>query len=387
MSGVPRVFPLPEEAFERQRALLGAYVTSNREAPRPTRWRVIAAAATVVIGAMLVMPGLGLGGRVLDLFRGTGPSLDGDRLRSPRWSPDGRRIAFTGGGFLWVMNTDGSDLRKLELTRYAVFEWSWSPAGQRVAFVSGRSRRNHLGLLPNNDLYVVNADGHGQRLLTRKASNDAPAWSPDGQSIAFQSLRDGLGEIYVMNADGTGQRNLTRSPATDFGPVWSPDGQRIAFTSDREGNGEIYVMNADGTRQRNLTRNPASDVGPVWLPDGRRIAFASDRSGGRWPDETYIVNADGSGQWKWGPDYPVWSPNGRRVAFVSNRDGDDEIYVMNADRSGTRRLTSNSAEDGGPAWSPNGRRIVFISNRDGTQAIYVMNADGSGQRRLTPRGP
>jgi len=382
MTGVPHEFPLPEDVFERQRSLLGASVT-GRQSTRPTRWRVVAVAAVIAVGGVLVMPGLGLGGRVLDLFRGTGPSLDGDLLRSPRWSLDGRKIAFTGGGFLWVMNADGSDLRKLEVTRGG-FAWSWSPDGQRVAIVISRGRRDHLGPLRNNDLYVVNADGSGQRLLTRRASTDTPAWSPDGRSIAFQSLRDGLGEVYVMSADGTAQRNLTRSPATDFGPVWSLDGREIAFTSDRDGNAEVYVMNADGTGQRNLTRNPASDVGPVWLPDGRKIAFVSDRSGGRWPDETYITNADGSGQRKWGLGGPVWSPDGRRIVFVRGRGGAEEIYVMNADGSGKRRLTRNSAEDSSPAWSPDGRRIVFISIRDGTQAIYVINADGSGQRRLTP---
>ena len=82
-----------------------------------------------------------------------------------------------------------------------------------------------------------------------------------------------------MNADGSGQRNLTRSPAHEGIAAWSPDGRKIAFISDRDGNGEIYVMNADGSRQRRLTLDPASDYAASWSPDGRKIVFVAGRPG------------------------------------------------------------------------------------------------------------
>ncbi len=92
-----------------------------------------------------------------------------------------------------------------------------------------------------------------------------------GGLIAFTSGRDGNAEIYLMAADGSGQRRLTRNPPANFAPAWSPDGRRIAFTSFRDGNAEIYVMAADGSGQRNLTRNKADDGSPAWSPaPGRR---------------------------------------------------------------------------------------------------------------------
>ena len=82
---------------------------------------------------------------------------------------------------------------------------------------------------------------------------------------------------------------------------------------------------------------------------------------------------------------PTWSPDGRKIAVVSGRHGPEnsEIYVMNADGSGQRRLTRNAAFDRAPAWSPDGRKIAFLRERDGKSGVYVMNADGSAQRRLT----
>ena len=111
--------------------------------------------------------------------------------------------------------------------------------------------------------------GCGRWRASRRSTAQTLNWSPDGRKIVFVSDRDGNLEIYVMNADGSGQRNLTRHPGYDSDPEWSPDGRKIAFATKREGNFEIYVMNADGSGQHNLTRNPAPDRFPVWSP-GRK---------------------------------------------------------------------------------------------------------------------
>ena len=98
----------------------------------------------------------------------------------------------------------------------------------------------------------------------------------DGRRIAFNSHRDGNGEIYLMNADGSGQRILASNPSTqEDSPMWSPDGRTITFRTDRDGNSELYAMNADGSEPRNLTRNAAYDSPGLWSP---AVARSSSRA-------------------------------------------------------------------------------------------------------------
>jgi TolB protein len=211
--------------------------------------------------------------------------------------------------------------------------------------------------------------------------------------IAFTSgppYTGGPGELYVANADGSQKRLLARLPRSVGGDVaWSPDGQTIAVGSF----GTVVFVNADGSGQRNITKEWTLEGRPVWSPDGRRIAFM--RTWGNDGD-IYVMDADGSGirrltrtpgpGWTW---FPIWSPNGRRIAFgkiaVTFRPARKphylqtaEVWVMNADGSGQRRLALGWA--GG--WSPDGQKIA-LTRENRTSEIYVMNADGSGQRRLT----
>ena len=136
---------------------------------------------------------------------------------------------------------------------------------------------------------------------------------------------------------------------------------------------------------RRLTNNSALDQTPVWSPDGQKIAFASERDGNQ---EIYVMDANGANTrrltFNSTDDYsPAWSPDGRKIAFSSERDGNVEIYVMDTDGANPRRLTSNSENDYRPAWSPDGQEIAFMSYRDGNQEIYVMDTDGANPRRLT----
>ena len=245
-------------------------------------------------------------------------------------------------------------------------------AQARIAFVSDRDG--------NAEIYVMDADGGNQQRLTNNRHGDAsPSWSPDGKRIAFISDRDGHVnirdspnyEIYVMDADGGNQLNLTNDPHNDKSPSWSPDGQRIAFVSIRDGNQDIYVMDADGDNQRRLTHHDRSDMDPSWSPDGKRIAFTSGRDINA---EIYVMDADGGNQQNLTnhPDAdrsPSWSPNGKRIAFVSNRTRDlnPDIFVMDADGSNPRNLTNHPEDEENPAWL---NPVLSVSPADKTFTIW-----------------
>lgn len=295
---------------------------------------------------------------------------------------------------LYLINADGAGLRRL--TRNAdLGDPAWAPDGTKLVFVA-RVERGGAACRPagrcHEEIYVINADGTGLRRLTRNAVFDGnPVWSPDGRRIAFVRDRDRQTvNIYVMNADGSDQRRLTpnlrRRPWIEL--AWSPDWKKIAFVASggHRGAADIFVMNADGSGLRNVTNTVTTSFDFAWSPDGRRIAYLEGSPGGA---PLTVVNADGTGKQRLtGPlmvdlgSPPSWSPDGRTLAFTG-RGGD--IYVVHADGSGLRKLTAGPGWDVGARWSPDGRRILFASSRDVHREtdLFVMNADGSRQRNLT----
>jgi TolB protein len=289
--------------------------------------------------------------------------------------PDGRNE-------LYVMNPDGSGLRLLTSVQ-PLYEGgvggTWSPDGRKILFGT-TIRRDGIA---SEEVMVVNVDGSGEQVLTDQRAGEGAAaagWSPDGRKILFSrgSYSSNDVGVYVMNADGSGERKLTDGGAV----AWSPDGQKITFERDQA----VWVMSADGSDQQRLTSRTSSlpDFAGEWSPDGARILFArvveeNPRGGAAERIDFYVINADGSGERRLAQDVVwsgTWSPDGRKIAFMRGSRSAVGIYVMNADGSGKRKL----AEGFGFAWSPDGQTIVFARDR----AVWIMNADGSGQRRLTP---
>src|SRR6185503_12938497 len=142
---------------------------------------------------------------------------------------------------------------------------------------------------------------------------------------------------------------------------------------------------------RMTAQSPFLNINPAWSPDGKHLVFQSERVAGR--TNLYIINVDGTGErrltWTAGDDtHPSWSPDGNTIVFDSNRDGVWNLYAIHIDGTTERRLTYPGASrrpmfGRHPTWSPDGRRIAFDSDRDGGDAVYVMSADGSETRRLT----
>lgn len=218
----------------------------------------------------------------------------------PSWSPDGGRIVFrtTRGTHLpdpasigldgiYVVNADGSGERPIQPPTGGLFP-DWSPDGTRIAF----SGVPHSGGR-SDYLYVMRPDGTGVKALNTSRAAECAEWSPDGSRIAFCAHWDGAFDVGVMGADGSHVRRLTNAPGNDYPGAWSPDGRRLAFSSDRDGSGEVWVMDTDGTHKRRLAHTPgAFDTPNVWLPDGR-IVFASSKPDEPLPD-WFVMRSDGT---------------------------------------------------------------------------------------------
>ena len=190
------------------------------------------------------------------------------------------------------------------------------------------------------------------------ASNVAPytSFAPDGETIALTTYNGKNNmDIGVGSVLGGELQLLTSSPANDYQPAWSPDGQTIAFVSERDGTHYIYLMDADGTNQRRLTESEKPELEPAWSPDGTKIAFIS--SEGMLLSNIYIVNRDGTdlrpltNEAVGFNENPVWSPDGTMLAFWSDRTGNHEIFIIKLNGTGLVNLTNHPAADENPSWS------------------------------------
>ncbi|MCC7447242.1 MAG: PD40 domain-containing protein [Anaerolineae bacterium] len=209
------------------------------------------------------------GTNLTDIYRFPGAQFE------PSWSPDGNHIVFTADAvrseFAICTLTIGDNTSQLwDICNFYVKGrsdrkgWSdthpsWSPDGKQIAFASDRTGKWQI--------YVVNVDGTNLRKLTNDSANNNNAkWARDARYIAFDSDRGGNRDIYVMEADGKNQRQLTHNAADDDEPSWSPDGDSIIFVSDRTGNKNIYLMDADGRNQHALTNTRTANFDPDWQP-------------------------------------------------------------------------------------------------------------------------
>jgi Tol biopolymer transport system component len=237
-----------------------------------------------------------------------------------------------------------------------------------------------------SELFSIASDGTAPRRLTYTlATEQSPAWSPDGTKIAYERASNGDHfSIWVMDHDGGAQTQISPNDSTsdDTEPSWSPDGKLIAFGSTRGGTWNLWVMNADGSGLRRVTT--VFSLNPSWSPDGARLAYAGQ-------DGIGVVNTDGSNAHTIsGPgnpaSAPAWSRDGSRIAFARNNDAGypGELYVVNADGSSEVQLTNGGLHNSRPAWSPDGAKIVFQRlDATGRVRLWTIDPDSNNAQQLS----
>jgi TolB protein len=261
-------------------------------------------------------------------------------------------------------------------------------ASTQIAFISSRGGAK--------EVWVMDYDGANQHRLTSLRSIAlTPRWSPDASRIAFTCYARAFGVVspqICMYSMETGK--LISFPpfrGTNSAPAWSPDGSKLMFSSSMQGNPELYVCEAICNHPKRVTFTNGANTSPAWNPKtGQTVVFVSDRGG--YP-QLYLMNADGSNTEKLDmPDMgyvidPAWAPNGQLLAFSWRRpNGNYDMYVMEVATRQIVQLTRDAARNERPSWAPDGRHIVFESTRSGSRQIWVMLADGTQPRQLTTEG-
>ena len=270
---------------------------------------------------------------------------------------------------------------------------SISPDGAKIVFGSPRYNRG--------DICVINIDGSNWQRLTNTPDYEAePRFSPDGSKIVFISERDdgNTGHIYIMNADGSNQKQLTNSAHYDTNPAFSPDGKTIVFSRlFGDYNWEIFTINTDGSEEKRLTFTESEETNLVFSTDGKKILYKACGKSGR--SALWSMDRDGSNksivmETMEHCTLPYYSPNGKMLVYTSDADTNfkeydyviTQIWIMNAEGSGQKKLTNTKSGKDNPTFTPDGKRIIFFEPEPGGQGkgqIRIINNDGSGLRTIT----
>jgi Tol biopolymer transport system component len=333
-----------------------------------------------------------------------GPSMEGATNRSEGPGPSDRlvytateqiateQMAFEGGcgvgaiidNTIRTMDRNGANQLRVRQLHGHLWSPRYSPDGQRIAFVHDAGGRGQI--------FVMNADGSDAVNISNNAFCDrSPVWSPDGARIAFRSEREGDWDVYVMNADGTDQRRLAGNVGLDRAPAWSPDGTRLAWESHVSGLPNIWICDANGQNSR-----PVIAPAPAQPPDGgtTNLKIQQVRA---WLDPVEIVDVEPAF-----PDHtfyltdPVWSPDSQRIAAVGVGDSSGSmVVVLEADGSRMRQIIPWIAGPGHLTWSPDGTRLAgtlrTAPQETERSGLFIVNADGTNNYRwlvdVTPQGP
>jgi TolB protein len=261
----------------------------------------------------------------------------------------------------------------------------------QAALGTGGIGATRVLFVKDGKVYQIDQDGADMKLVSssdRQAMS--PAWASDGHRFSYMEFHAGKGTLYLQEM-ATGRRTTvsTSGTALDFTPAFSPDGQTLAFSRATEDGTDLYTINIkDNCCLRRLTVGRFSDnLSPTFSPDGQRIAFVSTRPG---LPQIYVMAADGTDQQLFAPfDYgvtgssnaPEWSPDGQSVAFHRDVAGTLQVFVLDVRTRTVRQLTSVGRNED-PTWAPDSRHLAFVSDRSGYRQLWIIDLETGRIRPL-----
>jgi TolB protein len=245
----------------------------------------------------------------------------------------------------------------------------------RIAYITKESSGKNADLYK---LQVADSDGYGPQTLVRSPEPLlSPAWSSDGDRLAYVSLEEKHARVFIQNlADGK-RELVAQFRGINSAPAWSPDGHRLALTLSKGGDPDIYLLRLDNRQLTRLTNHPAIDTEPAWSPDGRHIVFTSDRAG---RPEIYRITAEGRDveRLTFDGDYNArasYAATGKTLTLVNGHQGRFRVATLTLADKLLNVLTDTTLDES-PSFAPNGRMILYATEVRGRGVLASVSADG-----------